>query len=98
MITISGCLKVTCIALVAAALLLIISNGAVAQANSAAPGEQVGPCQTQPAHCENAAPCCQPSQPRRGIVGCINRFLAFGCRLNYQIDNWILSDKCDVGK
>jgi len=98
MITVSGRFRVMCIALVAAALFLIISNGALAQTNSAAPDEQIAPCQAKPALCQNTAPCCQPSQARQGIVSRINRFLAFGCRLNYQIDGWILSDKCDMGK
>ncbi|RJP18983.1 MAG: hypothetical protein C4520_13610 [Candidatus Abyssobacteria bacterium SURF_5] len=28
--------------------------------------------------------------------GAINRFFAFGCRLNYRILDWTLSDKCET--
>ncbi len=98
MITMSRRFKVASIAVAVTALFLIISSGSFAQTNTVATEEQVTPCQNKPSFCQNPAPCCQPSQPCRGIVGRINRFLSFGCRLNYQIDNWILSDKCDMGK
>ncbi len=98
MITMSGCFKMICIALVVVFFFAIISGDALAQTNAAAVDENVPPCQTKPAFCQKSAQCCQPSQPRQGIVSRINRFLAFGCRLNYQVDNWILSDKCDMGK
>jgi hypothetical protein len=99
MITVSGRFKVIRIALVTVAFFfLIIGRGALAQTNPAAPGEKVVPCNTEPVPCQTAAQCCQPAQSRHGIVSRINRFLGFGCRLNYRIDDWILSDKRDVRK
>ena len=29
------------------------------------------------------------------IAGSVNRFLAFGCRVNHGFLNWVLADKCE---
>ena len=43
------------------------------------------------------AECCpQEANQTTGIAGGINGVLAFGCRLNYCLTNWILSDKCNT--
>ena len=34
----------------------------------------------------------------RSLATAINGFFAFGCRINYQLLNWILSDKCEIGQ
>jgi len=54
---------------------------------------------TELPQCSQPAACCATEEkllPKR-IGGPINRFLAFGCRLNYGLTNWALSDKCDIG-
>ena len=98
MIAKNGVFRTICIAFVAVAFSMTISGGALAQENAVAPDEQTTSFPMKPASCQNTAQCCQPSQPHAGIISRVNRFLAFGCRLNYQIDNWILGDKCDMGK
>jgi len=47
---------------------------------------------------KKAVPCCSPADDAssKGIGKRVNNFLAFGCRLNYRLTNWILSDKCDT--
>jgi hypothetical protein len=47
---------------------------------------------------KNTAQCCpsEKDSPSRGIATSANRLLAFGCRLNYQLTNWILDDKCNT--
>lgn len=31
------------------------------------------------------------------VNGLVNGFFAFGCKVNYDIMNWVMSDKCEVG-
>jgi hypothetical protein len=35
--------------------------------------------------------------PEASRGNALTRFFAFGCRLNYRLTTWILSDKCEVG-
>jgi hypothetical protein len=37
------------------------------------------------------------SYPGRLIAKSINKFFGVGCRVNYELENWALSDKCDIG-
>ena len=55
--------------------------------------------ETKVEQCTDSPACCPPpgsSLPRR-TGGPISHILAFGCKLNYCLTNWALSDKCDIG-
>ncbi len=57
---------------------------------------EMAPCPHRTASCPApAAASPEPSASRGGPAGLINGFFAFGCRVNYQILDWVLSDKCE---
>lgn len=96
-----------CLVVAIAGLLLLPLRDAVAGADSATKDEgavnERSMSQAGAVACRNPMPCCphsahspsEVSRPR-GIGERINGFLAFGCRLNYRLTDWALSDKCDT--
>ncbi|UCD58671.1 MAG: hypothetical protein JSV16_06065 [Candidatus Hydrogenedentota bacterium] len=102
MITRTGCMRRICVALAVAGLVFVCPQAVVATGSLAGAGEQAAYEEPAPlaegSLCQDAEPCRSPSKGpclTRGIGGLINGFFAFGCRVNYGLTNWILSDKCD---
>ena len=97
-------LKLSCSIVVSICILALFLSTAAAQSNITKPCE-AGPIELQakPTAEETAAGCPDPSAcqaPKRSIFGTvvvkpINRILAFGCKTNYRVTNWILADRCD---
>lgn len=103
------CVHAIYLVITIAAFSLLPLRNAVAEADSATRDEgavsERSMSQAEAVTCPNPMPCCphsthSPSETsrRRGIGERINGFLAFGCRLNYRITDWALSDKCDTGR
>jgi hypothetical protein len=90
-------IRAACVAVAISGFLFVLVQDTVAETNCAkqkaqATDEQSAP-QILPACSHNAAHCSScPESGCRPFTG----FLAFGCRLNYRLTNWILSDKCDI--
>lgn len=93
--------SICCIAAILG-FVIAFSGTADAKTNFAGKHEKTAPQETStetavaPGH--HSPPCCSPSKkflPKR-IGARINCFLAFGCKINYGLTNWILSDKCDT--
>ncbi len=98
-----------CLVVAIAALMLLPVREVFAAADSATGTEgtvsERSISQAESATCPNPMPCCShstqsPSEVsrRRGIGERITGFLAFGCRLNYRLTDWALSDKCDTNR
>ena len=99
-------MRLICIMAVIVGLLALSLTDAGAKTNFARNGEkavteksakQAAEIEAEP--CTNSPACCPPpgsSLPRR-TGGPISHILAFGCKLNYSLTNWILADKCDIG-
>ena len=98
-------LKLSCSIVVSICILALFLSTAAAQSNITKPCE-AGPIEVQvkPAPEETAACCPDPSAchpQKKSIFGAvvvkpINRILAFGCKTNYRVTNWILADRCDL--
>ncbi|RJP72126.1 MAG: hypothetical protein C4532_06465 [Candidatus Abyssobacteria bacterium SURF_17] len=104
-----GSMRSFSVALVVAALMLIPTVSAMAADDIAKQTEtktaaQVSACSKdmaggRVASCCQAAACSrhEPERSQTQKLGCpITSFLSFGCKVNYGLTNWILSDKCDI--
>ena len=100
--------KLICFVAVFAFLFLAFQNDAAAKTNFARKAEpaanEESSNQPESPPCQNPPPCCSSSKsqtskdsPSSTTRRPLSRFLAFGCRLNYRLTDWILSDKCDAG-
>lgn len=91
-------------------LALVLSGGlvalsecsAVASQNDSQPADEQAPtpCIRTPdgAACETGeAPHSLFGSPVRFCGNAVNRFFSFGCRVNYRLTDWMLSDKCEEG-
>ncbi|MBI5118970.1 hypothetical protein HZA56_21080 [Candidatus Poribacteria bacterium] len=97
MVVKQGWIRAAFIILTISGFLFVLVQDTLAETNCAkqkaqATDEQSAP-QVLSACSHNAAHCSSCPEP-----GCrpITGFLAFGCRLNYRLTNWVLSDKCDI--
>jgi len=100
-------MRLICSIVIILGLLAFLITDAGAKTNLARNGEkavaeksakQAAEIEAEP--CTDSPACCPPpgsSLPRR-TGGPISHILAFGCKLNYGLTNWILSDKCDIGQ
>jgi hypothetical protein len=81
---------------------LYLSPVSAKEAPAEAVQTQACPLKESPTRAGPAEPCrieqAPPVHPSEGNSCPITRFLSFGCRVNYQLTNWILSDKCEVGQ
>ena len=93
--------SICCIAAIMG-LVIAFSGAADAKTNFARKHEKAAPqeasTETTAAPGHHPARCCShaKSSPHKGIGARINCFLAFGCKINYGLTNWVLSDKCDT--
>ncbi len=97
-----------CFVAAIAFLFLAFQHDAAAKNNFARKAEpsvsEESSSQPESTPCQNPPPCCHSSEsptsknsPSSATRRPVSRFLAFGCRLNYRLTDWILSDKCDAG-
>lgn len=103
------CASAACFVIAAGVLSLVLLDDGIAQTN--APGEpprnsseeyatqpEKTPCKVPgPDHLAMRSPSLHSNGPPRNTVGrFINGFFAAGCKLNYRLTDWILSDKCEI--
>ena len=93
--------SICCIAAILG-FVVVFSGAADAKTNFAGKHEKAAPQETSSetvaATGHHSSPCCShtKSSPHKGIGSLVNGFFAFGCKVNYGLTNWILSDKCDT--
>ncbi|NQU09063.1 MAG: hypothetical protein HQ583_10895, partial [Candidatus Abyssubacteria bacterium] len=92
--------SICCIAAILG-FVIAFSGDADAKTNFARKHEKAAPQETKtetavaPDH--HSPPSCSPSKKSlpKGIGSLVNGFFAFGCKINYGLTDWVLSDKCD---
>jgi len=100
--------KLICFVVVFVFLSLAFQNDTIAKNNFARKAEpavsEESSNQPESTPCQNPPPSCHSSKCPTSAGSAsgatrrpISRFLAFGCRVNYRLTDWILSDKCDAG-
>ena len=103
------CASAACLVIVMVVLSLVLLEDGVAQTN--APGEPTPSAHeeyathpvntlcrtTAPDHSAMQSPSLNSNGSFCSTIGTfINGFFAAGCRVNYRLTDWILSDKCEI--
>ncbi len=93
-------IKAICSVIAIVGLFVVLLQDAAAETKLVRTTEQaVAEESTRPAECTlNREDPARPSSPLKGVGCAINGFFAFGCKVNYDVYDWILSDKCDTRK
>jgi hypothetical protein len=94
-------MKAICLLVAVAAFFMVLPQGAFADSTSGTLSAQCMEHQASAATCPHDMSCCAAAQTSsmeqshpRGIGRLMNNFFAFGCRVNYRLTDWTLSDKC----